>query len=70
MNYNEYFGKNPNAGWGASGTRDTNNEDWSKYFEPGTQQVPIKKVYSDSPVVVDNPNGQIRTYMDVDPVVV
>jgi hypothetical protein len=70
MNYSEYFGKNPNAGWGASGTKETNKEDWSKYFQPGTPQVPIKKVYSDSPVVIDNKNGQVKTYMDVDPVVV
>ena len=70
MNYSEYFGKNPNAGWGASGTKETNKEDWSNYFQPGTPQVPIKKMYSDSPVVIDNKNGQVKTYMDVDPVVV
>ncbi len=51
---------------------------YSEYFgnTPAAKQsgnkVPIKKIYADSPVIVDNQNGQTatRTYQNADPIVV
>ena len=65
MNYSEYFGNHPSAGFGTKGKKD----EWSDYFKNQSRRVPVEKVYSDSPIVVDRNIGKVKTYLDVDPVV-
>lgn len=66
MNYEQYFGQN--YGIGTTSTKVTPNEDWSNYFKeqikPGG--MPIQKMYSDSPVMVEG--IQASRHMDVGPV--
>lgn len=63
MKYEEYFGQN--YGIGTAATNVTPEEDWSNYFKeqikPGG--MPIQKMYSDSPVMVEG--VQASRYMDV-----
>ena len=66
MNYYEYFGVANNLGAGTQATPINPTEDWSGCFQQDVRQVPVEKVYSDSPVVQ---GGRRQTYAEADPIV-